>query len=184
MSAPANLTTGPGNGTAVVSWAPSLPNPGCVAGYVVTPYIGSFAQLATVIPGHGTTTVIKGLVNGQAYQFTVAAEDGHVVGPASGLSGSVTVGAPSAATALRATRIGRGALKLVFKAPAANGAPITSYTATCRSANGGVTKAKTGTVDPITINGLTGGKTYTCTVRATNHRGTGPPSHASSAVKA
>jgi hypothetical protein len=65
-----------------------------------------------------------------------------------------------------------------------NGAAITSYTVTCASSNGGVTKTQTGTASPITVTGLTAGKSYTCRVSATNSRGTGPLSNPSAAINA
>ena len=177
LSAPTTLTTAPGDASAVVRWAPSVPT-GCVAGYVVTPYVGSVPQMATVIPGHGTTTVIKGLANGQSYQFTVAAENGNVAGPASQLSKAITVGAPKASSSLQVAKAGKGSLKVTFAVPADNGAAITKYTATCTSKNGGVSKAKSAKKGPLTVSGLTSGKTYTCAVRASNSRGTGPASPA------
>jgi hypothetical protein len=75
-----------------------------------------------------------------------------------------------------ATNPAPGSLKLTFKAPAPNGAPITGYTATCKSSNGGVKQSKDGTKSPITVSGLTAGKTYTCTVVGKNARGAGTPS--------
>jgi hypothetical protein len=69
-----------------------------------------------------------------------------------------------------------------FTAPANNGATITGYTATCTSTNLGVTKTKPGTASPLTVVGLSVGKTYRCTVKATNSRGTGPPSAPSAAI--
>jgi hypothetical protein len=179
-TAPSKLSTAPGNASATVSWAPAI---GCVAGYVVTPYLGSVAQVSTLIPGNGTTTVVEGLTNGLTYRFTVAAENGLVLGPASTLTGSITAGAPSPVTVLRAARVARGAVKLTFTKPASNGAPITKYLATCASINGGKVKTKTGKASPLTMTGLTPGKTYRCTVKATNSRGAGPASKASAAVK-
>jgi hypothetical protein len=49
---------------------------------------------------------------------------------------------------------------------------------------GGVTGAKTGTVSPLTVTGLTTAKTYTCMVKATNARGAGLASASSAAVTA
>jgi hypothetical protein len=181
-SAPTALSTAPGNASATVSWAPS--KTGCVAGYVVVPYLGSAAQTPVLIPGRGTTTVVKGLTNGLTYQFAVAGENGAVVGPASAVTKTLTVGAPKAPTMLRVLRVAKGAVKVAFTAPANNGAPITRYTATCTSRNRGATEAKTGKTSPLTVTGLTPNKTYTCTVRATNKRGTGPASLASAVVKA
>jgi len=146
--------------------------------------LGTVAQLPVLIPGQGTTTVVSGLVNGLAYTFTVTAENGPVEGPPSAISGSVTVGAPAAATVSHVTKVAKGSLKVAFTVPKNNGSPITSYTATCTSSNGGLTKTKVGRTGPLTVSGLSAGKSYTCTVRAANKRGTGPPSHASATIKA
>ncbi len=181
-SAPKMVSTAPGNASAVVSWAPAAS--GCVAGYIVTPYLTSGAQLSTLVPGQGTTTVISHLVNGTSYRFTVTAENGTVEGPTSAISAAVTVGSPSAATALSAVRVAKGALKITFKVPRANGATITRYTATCRSNNGGATRAKAGKAPPLTMSGLTAAKAYTCVVVAKNSRGDGAPSGRSPSVKA
>ena len=96
-----------------------------------------------------------------------------MLGPDSPMSGPVTVGTPTAATALKAVKAAPGAIKLTFKVPRSNGAPIIRYTATCKSNNGGATKAKSAKTAPLTVLGLTAGKTYTCVVTATNSRGTG-----------
>ena len=167
---------------AAVSWA--APATGCVAGYIVTPYLNGVAQTPTLIPGVNTTTVIRGLVNGGKYTFTVAAENGSKAGPASVMTSAVTIGAPAATPAVKAARIGKGSLKVSFAAPRTNGAAIKSYTATCVSSNHGATKTKTANASPITVTGLSAGKVYRCTVAATNSRGTGPSSQASAAVKA
>ena len=178
---PTALSTGPGNSSATVSWAPST---GCVAGYVVTPYVGGVAQLSVLIPGTGTTTVMKGLTNGVAYTFTVAAENGRASSSNSAMSGTITAGAPAMVTSLHVTRAAKGALRVAFGTPAGNGSPITRYTATCNSSNGGKANGKAGTTGPLTVTGLSPGKTYRCTVNAANKRGTGPTSHTSAAVKA
>ena len=167
---------------AAVSWAP--PATGCVAGYIVTPYLNGVAQTPTLVPGTGTTTVIRGLVAGGKYTFTIAAENGIVAGPASVMTGAVTIGAPAAASAVKAANIGKGSLKITFVAAHNNGAPIKTYTATCTSSNGGKTKTGTGAKSPITVTGLSTGHVYRCTVKATNSRGTGPQSQSSAAIKA
>ncbi len=181
-TAPAMLSTGPGNASATVSWAPASGT--CIAGYVVTPFVGGVAQTSKLVDGHGTTTVVKGLTNGVSYTFTVAAENGMAVGPASSMTAPITAGTPAAATALHVTRIAKGSLKVSFGTPASNGAPITSYAAVCSSTNHGVPNGKSGRTGPLTVTGLSVGKTYTCTVTATNKRGTGPASHPTTAIKA
>jgi hypothetical protein len=57
-----------------------------------------------------------------------------------------------------------------------NGAKINSYTATCKSSNGGAVATGSRSNGPIGVTGATTGKSYQCTVVATNSRGTGPKS--------
>ena len=66
---------------------------------------------------------------------------------------------------------------MTFGPPAdVHGNPVTGYTATCASTNGGVTGTNSGATSPITVTGLTNAKTYTCSVTATNIIGTGAAS--------
>ena len=66
-----------------------------------------------------------------------------------------------------------------FEAPASDGgSPITSYTVFSNPGNIKVTGKKT----PLTVTGLTNGKAYTFTVKATNSVGTGPASVKSNGV--
>ena len=173
-TAPVRLSTAPGDASATVSWAPAT-GP-CIAGYVVTPYLAGVAQTSTIIPGQGTTTVVGNLLNGVTYTFTVSAENGITVGPASDPTAPITVGAASAVAAVRVTRVAKGTLRIAFNAPDNNGAPITSYSARCTSSNHGAPGVKSGKTGPLTVSRLTAGKTYTCTVTATNSRGPGPAS--------
>ena len=167
---------------AAVSWMP--PATGCLAGYIVTPYLNGVAQMPVLRPGPGTTTVIRGLIPGDTYTFTIAAENGFVVGPASVMTPPVTIGVPGSATALKVAKVGKGSVRVSFRAPSGNGAPIMSYTATCVSSNGGKTRTKVAGSGPLTVTGLTVGKSYSCAVTATNSRGTGRASTRSTSIKA
>jgi hypothetical protein len=80
--------------------------------------------------------------------------------------------------------VAAGQIRVRFTPGANNGSKITSYTARCASSNGGVTTVKSGAASPLTVVGLTVGKSYRCTVTATNARGTSPLSTASGAVTA
>jgi hypothetical protein len=86
------------------------------------------------------------------------------------------VGAPGTPPPANVSNPAPGSLKVAFKAPAANGSPITGYTAKCTSGNGGVVGSKNGAKSPITVTGLTAGKNYRCRVVARNARGAGSPS--------
>jgi hypothetical protein len=102
-----------------------------------------------------------------------------------GLAITVTVGSLSAPTAVSATATGAGSITVSYAAPTTTGgSAITGYTAACTSSNGGVSASNTGgaAATSIRVNGLTSGKTYTCTVRASNAAGPGPASALSGAV--
>ena len=181
-SAPSRLSTAPGNASAVVSWAPAAS--GCVAGYIVTPFLGSVAQLATLIPGQGTTTVISGLVERLDLSVHGHGRERHRrrarVGAVAAGHGRVAVGggrgARGAGRVRHAPRRVQGAAR--------NGASIPRFTVSCSSAIGGTTRAAAGKIGPLTVSWLTVGKTYVCTVVAVNSRGTGPSSARSAAVRA
>ncbi len=175
------VTAAPGQITAAaeafpgaqVSWAPVTADPAsCLVGYLVTPSTGS----AVLVLGK-TTTLVKGpFAFGSTVTFTVAAVTGSMTGPASA-GVTVTIGTPAAVASVHVAHVGKGAVKVAFKASASNGAAITGFTATC----GG--KSTSGKSSPLIVKGLKAGRTYTCTVRATNSRGTGAAAR-SAAVKA
>jgi alpha-tubulin suppressor-like RCC1 family protein len=81
-------------------------------------------------------------------------------------------GAPENAAAQPAT----GSLIVSFQAPSDDGGVLPSYTASCASPTGGVPGSVSGPSSPITVAPLTNGKTYQCSVTATNTVGTGPAS--------
>jgi hypothetical protein len=98
----------------------------------------------------------------------------------------VVMGTPGQPQNVKAARPSAGVLRVTYEAPAQNGATITSYTAGCNSSNGGVNRTRTIQAPPAAINvgDLTAGKKYTCVVKATNSRGTGPKSSRSAEVAA
>ncbi len=130
-----------------------------------------------------TTVVVSGLDNGHSYTCTVIASntDGPSVDP-SPASNAVTPtstkpGRPAAPTA----SAGNAQITVDFSAPPDGGSAITSFTAACTSLTG-APGSNTGGSTPITVGGLTNGKSYTCTVLATNGNGGGDPSPPSNAV--
>ena len=116
----------------------------------------------------------------KTYRCTVAATNTVGTGPASAASAPVIVGSPAAPSKVKAvsgsTTATTGSLRVTFTLGANSGSAISSQTATCASSNGGVTKTGThrgANAASITVTGVTTGKTYTCTVAATNARGRG-----------
>jgi hypothetical protein len=155
-----------------------------VNGYVVTPIKAGVPQPAQTFNSTATTQVITGLTNGVGYKFVVAARNAVGTGAGANSNGGVRVGAPGTPPPPTVTNPAPGSLKVAFKAPAPNGSPITGYTAKCTSPNGGVAGSKNGARSPITVTGLTAGKTYRCRVRAKNARGSGTASLRSAAITA
>ena len=181
LTAPTKLSAAPGEQSATVSWAPATSNPpGCIEEYVVTPH-GSGSPFHSL--GQMTTTVVPGLTDGTTVTFTVAAANGGGLGPSSAPTTPITIGAPAAPSIAAATKIGHDTLKVDFRAPASNGAAITGFKVVCRSPNGGTPRGATGAASPLGVKHLTTGKTYICTVTATNRRGNSPPSVPSRPVK-
>jgi len=131
-----------------------------------------------------STIAVGSASTGKAYACTVTATNALGTSPVSVASASVTVGAPAAPGKVTVARVAAGRIKVSFAAAANNGSPVTSYTASCASGNGGATHAKSGTGSPLTVTGLTAGKRYTCTVTASNARGKSPASSASASVTA
>ena len=183
-SAPTAVTVTPGNGTATIHWtAPTHTNGSAITGYSITPYQNGVGLGPHPFKSLATTETIARLINGRALTFTVAAINGYGTGTPSAASKPVIIGVPRAPTGIKATKVGAGKLKLTFNAALNDGAAISHYTATCTSTNHGVAKTAVGKASPIIINGLTTGKTYTCTVTATNGRGTSPASTPSTPTK-
>jgi large repetitive protein len=173
-TAPRSPSSAPGNASATVSWGPALkPTQQCVAGDVVTPYLGGVAQTPTLIVGPATTTLIKGLINGDKYTFKIATENGSVEGPTSVMTAPITVGTPSQPTGLSAVK-GHNSATLHWKAPkATNGKPLIGYAIRVFVGSQLVKTVMVGVTTRSTVTGLVKGKAYTFVVAAKNSRGTG-----------
>jgi len=185
-----------GSAGARVTWnAPSSNGGSAITGYVVTIYKAGVLQAPTQGITYGatpTSRLVPGLQTGKSYRFKVAARNAAGQGPASTASGPITVGAPGRPSVLwvkAAAKWGvvqvRVRLEIVRQG---NGAPVSRMDATCTSSNGGATAtgrkgaSKTSGIDPwVMVGQLTFGKTYRCTVTASNSRGTGVPSKPSDA---
>ncbi len=163
-----------------VSFAAPANNGSAITGYTAS-CSSSDGGAAGSMTGSASPITVPSLTNVKTYTCTVRATNGVGPGPASPPSASIVVGIPEA-PAPPSVSPGTGRVVVDFVAPADNGSAITGYTASCTSSNGGTPGTNGGAVTPITVSGLTNGKTYTCTVTATNAAGTSAPSSASAPV--
>ncbi len=182
---PSSVTATPGNASATVTWAGPTSNGSPVTKEVVT-------AADTTTPANGGQTAsgstapitITGLVNGDAYEFTVSATNGVGTGPSSSPSAPVTPATepdpPKAVVATPDAAANGGVLEVSFATASDGGSPITNFAVTATDlsnpgdpANGMVAFGSAG---PVTVIGLTSGDSYNFTVTATNRVGTSNPS--------
>ena len=187
-AAPTNVNATSGSTTAATGPLSVGFTPGANNGVTITSFTAtctsSNSGVAGSTTGAGSPLVVNGLTTGKTYTCMVKATNARGAGLPSNPSLAVIVGSPAAPTGVTVVKVANGQLKVSFTAGANNGASITSFTATCRSSNGGVVGSKTGPASPITVTGLTTAKTYTCTVTATNARGPGLASTPSATIVA
>lgn len=157
-------------------------------GALITGYTASCQSTNGGVPavesGTSSPLLVSGNTTGKTYRCTVTAINSRGGGTASLATASVVVRAPAGPTGVTVVRIASGQLRTSFIAGATNGSPITSFRVTCTSSNGGIAGTATGAASPITVVGLTTGKTYTCRVIATNARGPGLASSPPAAIMA
>ena len=158
-----------------VSFTPPANNGGSViTSYTVTSSPGNFTA-----SGASSPILVNGLTLGVTYRFTVTATNAAGTSAASSQSAAITPSSVPGAPTNVSVVVGNAQATVSFNPPSSDGGlAITSYTVT--SSPGGTTAS--GTSSPIVISGLTNGSTYTFTVKATNSKGTGTSSAASSAV--
>ena len=155
------------------------------------------SQPAGIECGSGSTACSTNYYSGAVLKLTASPAAGQVFAGWSGActgTGScvVTMDAAKSVTAgftnvtnpspptITSITAGPGRATINFTPPANNGgAPIASYTASC-AAVGQTTRTATGAGSPITVSGLAGGVSYTCSLTASN----GTYSSASSASTA
>jgi hypothetical protein len=155
-------------------------------GSPVTGYAAQCTSSNGGVPGSAsgsTPSIVVGLLsNGSTYTCTVVANNADGPSAPSPPSAAVTPTDPITvpdAPAQPNVAVGNGKLTVSFTAPFNGGANITRYDATCTSSDDGAPGANAAAGSPISVGGLSNGSTYTCTVTATNSRGTSAPSPAS-----
>jgi HD-GYP domain-containing protein (c-di-GMP phosphodiesterase class II) len=121
-SVPTGVNGVAGDGQVTLSWtAPSFDGGESVSGYVVTPYIGVFAQGTTTFNSALTTETVGGLTDGTAYTFTVTALNAVGSSVPSLASGALTPAAvPSVPTGVNGVA-GDAEVTLSWTAPAFDG---------------------------------------------------------------
>ncbi|MDE1815054.1 MAG: fibronectin type III domain-containing protein [Thaumarchaeota archaeon] len=192
-SAPTGLTAAAGNAQISLSWTvPSSNGGSAITGYNVYRGTTSGGENTTPIATGVTTTTYTdtGLINGQAYYYTVKAVNAIGVSSNSNEASAIPVAStavPSTPTGLSATAASSSQINLSWTAPSNNGgSAITGYEIQ-RSTNGGSTWStivpNTGTTGTIySDTGLSSSTTYTYQVSAINSVGTSSPSNTASAT--
>jgi hypothetical protein len=169
---PTEITARPEDGRAVVSFtAPA--SDGYGTSFTVTASPGGAHATGAASP-----LTVDGLTDGTSYTFTVTAANDVGTGSASAPSNAIVPAGPPGPPTVVSAVAGNRRATVRFTAPAANGSPITSYTAT--ASPGGA--HATGAASPLTVVGLKNGRHYTFTVTAGNAVGIGAPSAASRSV--
>jgi uncharacterized repeat protein (TIGR02543 family) len=189
-TAPTSVTASVANGSSVITVSGASANGSAITSYTVQAYDGTGAAIAgktCTITSPATTCSVSGLTNGSEYTFKATATNGVGISAESAPSATITpAGAPSAPTGVSVTS-GTGKVTVAWTAPAANGAPITSYTAQAYNDSGTAvagaicTISAPSTTCDVTTN-LVAGTAYTFKVTATNAAGTGSASTASSSA--
>jgi len=177
--APKKVAGVAGNASVVVSWsAPSSDGGSVITGYTVTASGGGSHTCTT---RGDRSCKVPGLTNGKAYTFTVKATNARGNSAASVASAAVTPAtAPGAPTSVSGVA-GNASVVVSWSAPSSDGgSAITGYTVT--ASGGGSQACTTATWTSCMVSGLTNGKAYTFTVKATNARGNSAASVASAAV--
>jgi extracellular elastinolytic metalloproteinase len=182
--APTVTASTPSSGAVAVSFASD-------AGAGITSYtaecVSTDGGATGTQSGAASPLTVAGLTPGKSYHCHVLATNPIGTSAFGDFGETVLVPAPAAApgapviTSAKATSPKKA--KVTFTLASNGGSPVTSYAVTCSGKKGAKTKTKTGPASPITVKGLTPGKKYTCTVKATNAVGTGPASAKSKKFK-
>jgi protocatechuate 3,4-dioxygenase beta subunit len=171
---PTDVQVTPGDKQVTVRWKAPLDD----GGLPITRYKVEGAPYGECVTLGNLLCTIEGLGNGESYTFTVKASNSVGLSPASTPSASVIpFGKPKPPTAVKATA-GTEKATVSWTPGGDNGRAISGYTVT--SSPGGKTCQTAATTCEVT--GLTGGTSYTFTVKATNIAGNSADSAASNAV--
>ncbi len=174
--APGKPVVAPGNGSASVTFLAAASNGSTVSKYTVTALNSADEVVDTAEGGTGPAR-FSGLMNGASYRFKVTATNVAGTGPSSVESDPVTPAAPPGLPTSVVARAGDGQAQVRWSAPVADGgAAITGYSlAVLVESQGRWVPVRTTAEDrsPVTVDGLTNGRTYSFKVSAINSVGLG-----------
>jgi len=180
-STPAAPTVGAGNGQVSVIFSPPFDGGSAITGYNAT-CVSSNGGTPNALPGAGSPIIVTGLTNGKTYTCTLTATNANGTSASSPASTTVVPNRVPDPPAQPTVQPGNGLISVAFTAPFDGGSPVIGYTAGCVSSDGGASGSQGGAASPLVVSGLTNGKTYTCTVFASNANGDGAPSASSAAA--
>jgi len=175
---PAAPAAAPGNARLTVSFVAPFDGGSAIVGYGAA-CVSSNGGLPGAKAGVSSPIVVTALSNGKSYTCTVTATNANGTSVPSPASAAVVPSTVPTAPAQPKVAVGNAQLTVSFAAPSSGGSPITSYTTTCSSTNGGKPASKAGPRSPLTVTGVTNGRTYKCAVIARNANGAGRGSVAS-----
>ncbi len=187
--APTIGTATPADTAASVSFTAPADNGGSsVTSYRITAVntsTGMSAAAPATVGAAATSGTVTGLTNGHSYALRVVAINAIGDSAASALSDPVTPASASGAPTIGLASAGNASASVTWTPPASNGgSPITGYTVTAVTSTGGsvMTATAAAAATAGTVTGLTNGKTYKLSVRATTAIGASPSSATSNLV--
>jgi hypothetical protein len=171
-----------GNAQVIVAFVAPPDGGSAIAHYTAT-CTSSDGGVTQSQAGNASPLTVVGLSNGKTYACSVVATNANGDGLASPPSVGVVPSTVPSAGPPPGVIPGNARISVLFSAPSDGGSTATSYTAGCVSSDGGAPALKTGVASPLVVQGLSNGKTYTCSVFATNTNGNGAPSPPSASVR-
>lgn len=189
---PGGATATPYDAKISVSYTAAASNGSAVTQYTaICESVDAGAATPVSASGAGAVTslLVTGATNGKSYTCRVQARnsvgDGEFSDPTAAVTPQLGLDPSAPAKMAKPTvAAASGSITVSFSAPANGGSAITGYGATCESSDAGVAGSASGgaAAASIAVSGLSGGKTYTCKVRASNAMGPGEYSDPSDPV--
>ncbi|MFB0835278.1 Ig-like domain-containing protein [Arthrobacter halodurans] len=166
-------------GVVTVDWSAPDGNGAPLQGYALRVFEGGSPVRTLDVPGNTRSQTLTGLKTTGSYSFSVTARNKVGASPQSARSTAVTpYGRPLATGAPTATATGQNnRVRLDFRAPGANGSPITGYQ---YSTDGGAWQPIPGPGAVVATDA--NGSAHTWRVRALNAAGAGDPSPGSNST--